>query len=133
MSSDPYASIPNATSDTPQANADDKSSNRAKEDGTSFEDGTGSLSLAQLSLISSALLPEFNSPGDVLSGVGQSLNVAVTGAVGMTLCAVALPMLGAKLGYSSGGVGGGALGLSVGLLSGILGGASIAAVTVVKG
>ena len=90
-------------------------------------------SMAQMSAITAALGPILHNPGNILTGATQSLNVLVSGTIATTVCVVASPIVGAKMGYASSGIGGGAAGASVGLLVGVLGGAAVTVATLVKG
>jgi curved DNA-binding protein CbpA len=89
--------------------------------------------MAQLSAVTAALGPISHNPGNILAGATQSLNVLVSGTIATTVFVVASPIIGAKMGYASSGIGGGTVGASVGLLVGVLGGAAVAVTMLVRG
>jgi len=132
----PYVPVSSESDCAPQT-ASDPGAAGARSSGPAAPDADaedkGGPSMAQLSAVTAALGPISHNPGNILAGATQSLNVLVSGTIATTVFLVASPIIGAKMGYASSGIGGGAVGASVGLLVGALGGAAVAVTTLVRG
>ena len=119
---------------SPEAEAESTTGTKA-ETGTGAKAGAGAKKTPPMPNMSALASIGFSgsNPHHILSGMRQSVGNLISGTVATSVCVVAFPVVGAKMGFNSGGVTGGVIGLTAGTLIGTLGGACIAVTSLIKG